>query len=204
MTYNSLVKEFTVYKHPKKDRYEAIKIGFAWVPFLAALFCGPILNIPIFFIYGGTLQVSVVLLSVWILSISWLAVRKLWLIFILCSLYSVPYNQVFYSEINNAILIGELEYPIILGLIYFVIWLIVGYKGNQWSHNKLKKKGYPIIKTVKARTRKSAVTLAKYLKKEDKEEEYQEVISENKECPMCAETVKARAKICRYCNHEFE
>ena len=27
---------------------------------------------------------------------------------------------------------------------------------------------------------------------------------DTKECPMCAETVKARAKICRFCSHEFE
>jgi len=27
--------------------------------------------------------------------------------------------------------------------------------------------------------------------------------SEEKECPMCAEMVKAKAKICRFCRHEF-
>ena len=27
---------------------------------------------------------------------------------------------------------------------------------------------------------------------------------DTKECPMCAETVKAKAKICRFCRHEFE
>ena len=26
----------------------------------------------------------------------------------------------------------------------------------------------------------------------------------SKECPRCAETIKARAKVCRYCAHEFE
>ncbi len=197
------MKEFTVYKHPKKNRYEAIKIGFAWVPFLLALYCGPFLNIPIFFIYGTILQNSVVLLTVWIISPSWLFARQLWLIGILCFFYSANYNQTFNSDINNAILVGELEFPIILGLIYFVIWLLVGYKGNEWSHKKLKKKGYPIIKTVKARTRKSAIALAKN-EEEEEEEEFKEVISENKECPKCAESVKARAKICRFCNYEFE
>ena len=28
--------------------------------------------------------------------------------------------------------------------------------------------------------------------------------SETKECPMCAETVKQKAKICRFCRHEFD
>jgi hypothetical protein len=27
--------------------------------------------------------------------------------------------------------------------------------------------------------------------------------NDTKECPMCAETVKKKAKICRYCNHMF-
>ena len=30
------------------------------------------------------------------------------------------------------------------------------------------------------------------------------VKSETKECPMCAETVKQKAKICRFCRHEFD
>ena len=89
--------------------------------------------------------------------------------------------------------------------IYFLPWLLAGFKGNQWSHNNFKKKGYHIIKTVKARTRKSAVILAKNLKEEEEDkEEFKKVIIENKECPMCAESVKARAKICRFCSYEFE
>jgi hypothetical protein len=30
------------------------------------------------------------------------------------------------------------------------------------------------------------------------------ISGETKECPMCAETVKAKAKICRFCRHEFK
>lgn len=31
-----------------------------------------------------------------------------------------------------------------------------------------------------------------------------EAASDTKECPRCAETIKAKAKMCRYCNYEFE
>lgn len=52
-------------------------------------------------------------------------------------------------------------------------------------------------KTKKETTKKKSSNLKK-----------QAVIIENnidsKECPMCAETVKARAKICRFCRHTFD
>ncbi len=38
---------------------------------------------------------------------------------------------------------------------------------------------------------------------QSKVEEHATVLSDSKECPMCAEPVKLAAKICRYCNHEF-
>ena len=203
MTYNSLVKEFTVYKHPKKEKYEAIKIGFAWFPFLIALSCNTFLMIPLLFFFDYILIPSVLLQTVWIVGPFWLMERKLILLSLPFYLYSIHYNFVFWKDIRIELLDGRIGLPLVLALIYFLIWLLVGFKGNEWSHKKLKKKGYPIIKTVKARTRKSAIALAKNLK-EDKGEEYQEVVSGNKDCPMCAETVKAKAKICRYCNYEFE
>jgi len=30
------------------------------------------------------------------------------------------------------------------------------------------------------------------------------ISNDTKECPMCAETVKAKAKICRFCKHKFK
>ena len=199
------MKEFTVYKHPKKNRYLAIKIGFAWSPFLISLFCTNFLMIPLLFFFDYILISSVLLQTAWFWGVSWLLQRQLILFFILYFLYSQLYNFVFWKDIRIELLDGRVGIPLVLALIYFLIWLLVGFKGNEWSHNKLKKKGYPIIKTVNARTRKSAINLAKNLKEEEKEEEeYQEEIPGNKECPMCAETVKAKAKICRYCKYEFE
>ena len=44
--------------------------------------------------------------------------------------------------------------------------------------------------------------LLKHAEKIKKPEE--DILSETKECPMCAETIKAKAIICRFCNHKFE
>ena len=197
------MKEFTVYKHPKKNRYIAIKIGFAWSPFLMALTCSNFVMIPFLFLFNIILIPSVLLQTAWFWGIGWLLERRLLILLIPYFLYSWHYNFVFWKDIRIELLDGRIGLPLVLALIYFLIWLLVGFKGNEWSHKKLKKKGYPLIKTVKARTRKSAITLAKDLKKEE-EEEYLEVLSENKECPKCAESVKAKAKICRFCNYEFE
>ena len=200
------MKEFTVYKHPKKNRYIAIKIGFAWSPFLMALTCSNFVMIPFLFLFNIILIPSVLLQTAWFWGIGWLLERRLLILLIPYFLYSWHYNFVFWKDIRIELLDGRIGLPLILALIYFLIWLLVGFNGNEWSHKKLKKKGYPLIKTVKARTRKSAITLAKNLKKEEEEEEgeYQEAISGNKECPMCAETIKARAKICRFCDYKFE
>ena len=135
MDYNELMKVFKVYKHPKKDTYVAIKIGFAWWPFLSSIFSIP---------FG----------------LLWLFERRLWLIGVLCFLYGWHYNYVFARDIRIANLNGS-DVPIVLALIYYLIWFLVGYKGNKWSHNKLKKKGYPLINTVEAKSRKSAIDLAK-------------------------------------------
>ena len=168
------MKVFKVYKHPKKDTYEAIKIGFDWPPFLCSFLIFP---------FG----------------LVWLLGRRLYLISIL---YAIPY--LFLNALSSEIrvLVNEVSIKVYLLIlcIYFLPWLLVGFKGNQWAHNNFKKKGYPLIQTVKARTRKSAIALAK----NEEEEEYQEESLTNKECPMCAETVKAKAKICRYCKYEFE
>jgi hypothetical protein len=200
------MKEFTVYKHPKKNRYIAIKIGFAWSPFLMALTCSNFVMIPFLFLFNIILIPSVLLQTAWFWGIGWLLERRLLILLIPYFLYSWHYNFVFWKDIRIELLDGRIGLPLVLALIYFLIWLLVGFNGNEWSHKKLKKKGYPLIKTVKARTRKSAITLAKNLKKEEEEEEgeYQEAISGNKECPMCAETIKARAKICRFCDYKFE
>jgi hypothetical protein len=77
---------------------------------------------------------------------------------------------------------------------------ISGILGNAWLHKKYQKNGYLLVDSISADSKKSAIALAK----NEEEEEYQEESLTNKECPMCAETVKAKAKICRYCKYEFE
>ena len=40
--------------------------------------------------------------------------------------------------------------------------------------------------------------------KEDLLIDMEKFYKDTKECPMCAETVKAKAKICRFCKHKFK
>ena len=164
------MRVYKVYKHPKKDTYEAIKIGFAWPPFLCSFLIFP---------FG----------------LLWLLDRRLYLISIL---YAIPY--LFLNALNSEIrvLVNEVSIKVYLLIlcIYFLPWLLVGFKGNQWSHNNFKKKGYPLIQTVKARTTKSAIALAKneeHTSEFDSEESYQAVNLTKKEIKR-AKKEKKRAE----------
>jgi hypothetical protein len=169
------MKEFTVYKHPKKEKYQVNKVGFSWAGIIWNFFWCIEKRL---FWYG-----SMLFLYTEFLHIGW--------------------------DWDNRIPLQAPEVLVadfILLLIFLLMWFSIGFKGNKWANKKAEKRGFTLLKIVKAKNKKSAIALAKSLKEEEQEEEqeYLEVISENKECPMCAESVKARAKICRFCNYEFE
>jgi len=174
------MKQFTIYKHPIKDKYKAVKVGFSWPGLIFnggwMLFKGLIFRSILFIILTNALIFHNLILS------------------------GNRYEELMTPIVGDWIVINA----IFLWIVSLVIFFLPGFKGNAWLHKKYLKNGYVIVETVSVDSKKSAIALAKNLKKEDKEEEYQEMISGNKECPMCAETVKARAKICRFCNYEFE
>ena len=175
---------YKVSKHPLKNKYKVVKVGFSWTGLIFGggwmLFKGLILRGIIFLILAWAFLLHNMVLQ--------LGVENKDL-----SVYSEVMTPIMgeWTGISSLLILGfSLIFP-----------FISGFKGNAWLHRKHLKNGYILVDTVSADSKKSAINLAKNLKEE---EEYQEVISGNKECPMCAETVKARAKICRYCNHEFE
>ena len=141
-------------------------------------------------------------------SFLWAFQNKMWLQGSIGLIAYILAGSIFLTEvIQFANFIGSYFNSIEIGVLIVMLIpnFIYGSIGIEVFKNKLTSEGYHIIKTVKARTRKSAVILAKNLKEEEEdEEEFKEVIIENKECPMCAESVKARAKICRFCSYEFE
>ena len=129
------MRVYKVYKHPQKDRYEAIKIGFAWWPFLSCFLVFP-------------------------LGLSWLWDRKL---FLLSIPYWIFFLFLFTFSKHIKIYVNETgsQVGFIVLLIYLSSWLLIGFKGNQWTHNKRKKKGYTLIQSIEAKSRKAAIALAR-------------------------------------------
>ena len=176
------MKVYKVYKHPKKDRYQVNKVGFTW--------CGIIFNFfwcldKRLFLYGIMMFIYMEFLNVWL---DWSE--------------RIPFQEP-----------DVLIFDILLFLIWVFVWLLLGFKGNQWAGNKAERRGFTLINSFEAPSKKAAIALAKNEERTselDLQKSYKAVnltkkeAKDKKECPMCAETVKAKAKICRFCKYEFK
>jgi len=177
------MKEFKVSKHPLKNKYKAVKVGFSWPGLIFGggwmLFKGLIFRGIIFLILAWALLLHNMVLQIGIED------KDL-------SVYAEVMVPILgrWTGISSLFIVAfSLIFPFISGIL-----------GNAWLHKKYQKNGYLLVDSISADSKKSAIALAK----NEEEEEYQEESLTNKECPMCAETVKAKAKICRYCKYEFE
>lgn len=171
--------EFKVYKH-KELGYEAIKQGFSWPGFFFT----------------------------WI----WALVKKLWVHGLVLFVIVPALNTVGFTLLEGNSL------GIILGLIFiFLPSFIVGMKGNYWREESMSQRGYEFIASVEANTADGALAninevktnaadsvLAKTNNADADQSNNSDQSVETKECPMCAENIKAKARICRYCGYEFK
>jgi len=124
------MKEFKIYKHHTKG-YKAVKVGIAWL-------ANPLFN-PIWFLFRG-----------------------LWSIFFFYSVlvYLVISMDIkLYDYINlNIVSTGDWLVWLWAGTQFIVIWLPL-FKGNDWTANKLIKKGYLFKGFVDARSKKKALVI---------------------------------------------
>lgn len=107
--------------------------------------------------------------------------------------------------------------PFTAGMIIVFPIVIMGLYSNKKLEENLLSRGYELETEIEARNVELAT--AEYYKsnrddiggtvKEKINEEVNKIknsskVNNEKDCPMCAETIKAAAKICRYCGHKFD
>ena len=166
--------KYNIYKHETYG-FEAIKKGYSWPGFFFT----------------------------WI----WALTKKLWvqgvilvpIVFITNTLGIALYTAQTHGFEPNK---GDSWNNLILTLILlFGPGIFVGIKGNTWRKRSMSKRGFDFVSEVEAHTVDGAMAATKILTMDHSDQVV--VINDTKECPKCAETIKAKATICRYCGYEY-
>jgi len=123
------MNSYQVYKH-KTKKMKAVKSGFAW------------LAIP--------------------LNLSWFISRGLWKVFfsyILIILFFAGVDYEIYGELGflNFSTASDLHWLWLI--IQIVVFILPGFKGNQWTATNLQKKGYEFAYSVQADNKNKAIEL---------------------------------------------
>ena len=123
------MNSYQVYKHKTKET-KSVKVGFAW------------LAIPF--------------------NLGWFISRGLWQVFfsyILIILFLAGVDYEIYGELGflNFSTASDLHWLWLI--IQIVVFILPGFKGNQWTATNLQKKGYEFAYSVQADNKKKAIEL---------------------------------------------
>jgi len=123
------MNSYQVYKHKTKET-KSVKVGFAW------------LAIPF--------------------NLGWFISRGLWQVFfsyILIILFLAGVDYEIYGELGFLNLSTASDLHWLWLIIQIVVFILPGFKGNQWTATNLQKKGYEFAYSVQADNKKKAIEL---------------------------------------------
>ena len=125
------MNSYQVYKHKTKET-KSVKVGFAW------------LAIPF--------------------NLGWFISRGLWQVFfsyILIILFFAGVDYEIYGELGflNFSTASDLHWLWLI--IQIIIFILPGFKGNEWTANNLQRKGYEFAYSVQSNNKKTAIELPK-------------------------------------------
>lgn len=136
MNYNPVMKVFKIYKHQTKG-YAAVKTGFSWPAlFFSAFWC---LTKGFFFLF------------LFFLIVNWALIAYALILEINMAKYgNIMSNEVLAWYVANSA--GVL-------VVSLILFFIPGFKGNAWLDKKYLKKGYLLLDSVPANSKKAAIEL---------------------------------------------
>lgn len=83
-------------------------------------------------------------------SVIWLIIKKLWIhaFIVVCSIIILTWIEIYFKNAETSIMVILLE---------FGIYIIVGANGNYWYMNNLEEHGFELVGTVRAENPSSAI-----------------------------------------------